>query len=456
MSNIMPLTQWMNMTHGGYLSVRSSELKALDDALARYHRTNAPKDKQALILALTTWMEAQKAKGANWKTSVRNKNRAVDILWSQLTGIGQKSTEFSDEELEALIAIRDESRLIVKTLFRDKRVIWKKDFTDKLATEKWGVRLGVPGALRDLNTVSGGALVSGAQAVGSISIGLEGHGRISSMLRSIIPDDVYDEVMAEILHIMPNFMEELVASMLPVLGPVKAGTVAVFSTAKALYNQWQMEWGRHYMAGSLMDGAPADAMNAVIRILQREQNKNAFEASTSVAEFAGKLAGTLADGGTATNAAIGLAAGLTRLLNIVRIVVRDVREKRAANRLMREERLDSKVFDVCPIIGAYMIVCAPASVLCNTVFDSTFGQRGWQDQVENAVRRFHIPMKETAMGVINKHRFHIPQLNDYAGIMATSSKKLAKMRASMGKTTMEAMGWYDESRGRSHAVVSRP
>ena len=146
------------------------------------------------------------------------------------------------------------------------------------------------------------------------------------------------------------------------------------------------------------------ALDALARFLERERNQDAYAMSVSLAEFGSKLAATLADGGTASNAAIGLTANLLKLMNIVRIVVRDVREKNAANQAMMT-RVDAGIFDICPVVGAYLICCAPTSVLVNTLFDSRFGEPGWQDHVEIAVRRHLAPRQEQARRVVCAHRF---------------------------------------------------
>ena len=41
MSEIMSHQQWMQLTHGGYTSIRSKQLKVIDDALARNHKTKS-------------------------------------------------------------------------------------------------------------------------------------------------------------------------------------------------------------------------------------------------------------------------------------------------------------------------------------------------------------------------------------------------------------------------------
>lgn len=416
--SIMPYTQWMSMTHGGYTSVRSNELKRVDQALAAYHQSPIADKKKALLRALTEWMEAQTAKGSNWKTSVRNRNRAVDTLWSQLTGIGQKPTHLSEAELDGLLLVRDESHHIVNTLFQNKEICWKSNIAKALASENWGVQLGVPGVVLNSKTLADGS----PEARGTA------RQQAKELFDGLVPSEIRSEVHVVLRTVMPDFFENLAVSMVPLLGVITAGGGAVFNGVSALYRQWTMEWTRYYTAGALADGAPLEAMQAMYRCLERERNADAFSASVATGEFIGKLAGMLADGGTATTAAAGLTAGLLKLLNILRIIVRDVLEKRAVNAMLRKGGIDKTIFLTCPLAGAYMVLCSPTSVLANVVFDTTFGQTGWQDQVENAIRRFHAPLKEVARQVVTEHRFHIPALDNYPGIAVVNERQLAMMR----------------------------
>jgi hypothetical protein len=442
MSDVMTHPQWMHLTHGGYTTTRSSELKVVDAALAKYQKTKSQADKDAVLAALIRWMQS---KGAGWKTSVRNKNQAVEILYGQLTGIG--GVRLTGIEMVGLSHLRDESRAIVQDLFFGKSLVWRNNFASKLANNKWGFRANVASGLRNLNTVTGGALAGGAAAVagGARHVGNQvrgpgsGDSLAADLIRSVVPPDIMADVMLELPKVIPDFMRELAASLTPLVGLITTAGGAVWSAKNALRGQWRLEWARYHITGSLTSAEPAAALIALTKTLERERNAEIFSASVGIAEFGGKLAGLLVDAGTATNAAVSLAANIVKLLNIVRVIVRDVVERNGANKQMKT-RVEASIFDVCPVVGAYLICCAPTSVMVNTIFEGRFGQHGWQSEVENAVKRHLEPLKEQAQRVVHEHRFWIPQLQSYPGILKRNEDKLKEMLARKGKSNMEGFG----------------
>jgi len=240
-------------------------------------------------------------------------------------------------------------------------------------------------------------------------------------------------------RVMPDFMKELVASMVPFAGVAVTGATAVYNGIRTMDSQYDLYKTRMHQSRSLSTDEPAAAINALIRILERERNYNGLSASVSATAFAGKLAGVLADGGTATNAAIGLAANVVKLTNIIRVIVRDVLEKREANRRMQGMRVDSEIFDVCPLVGAYLILCVPTSVMVNTVFDR-LGEHGWRGDVERTVQRHIVPLQDQARRVVQENRFEIVALKNYPGMVARNEKKLKEMEERKGKTGMVGFG----------------
>ena len=418
MSEIMSHAQWMSLTNGGAMSVRSTLLKAVDTALQQYHLSKSDADKQALSGALLKWMQS---KGNAWRSSVRNRHRAVEALYAELAGL---SPAMSGIERVGLSALRDESRAIVVDLFAGKRLEWRPGVRGQLGQQKWGT---------SFNTL--GLAGNATQVAGAIQGAVGGTGLARDLFDSVVPPEVAAEVGAELASILPDFMGELAASLTPFVGVIFSGGAAAWNAKNALRGQWRLESARQHISGSLASAEPAAALEALTRFLERERNQDVYAMSVSLAEFGSKLAATLADGGTASNAAIGLTANLLKLMNILRIVVRDVQEKNAANRAMLT-RVDAGIFDICPVVGAYLICCAPTSVMVNTIFDSRFGEPGWQDQVEIAVKRHLGPLQEQARRVVHAHRFWIPALANHQGMLEVNQQKLAAMLARKDKSGM--------------------
>jgi hypothetical protein len=425
MSEIMSHREWMNITSGGIASVRSSELKAVDAALAKYDSARIEPNKQALLAALMKWMQS---KGNAWKTSVRNRHQGVEILYAQLTGVGK--VKITGKEMVGLSHVRDEGRAIINDLFRGKQLRWRSDFGQKLADEKWGVRVNVPSAVRSIKELA-------PKPTGAPSTAAK---LADDLYKDLVPPEILGDVTTAINGILPQFMQDLAASLTPFVGVIASGGGAVWSTTKAIRGKWRLEWSQHHAAHSLAGMEPAAAFGALSRILDRELNNEIFGASVSLADFGGKLAGVLADGGTATNAAVGLATAVVKLMNIIRIIVRDVVERNEANRRMAGGLVDRSIFGAAPIVGAYMICCVPASVLASAIFEDAFGQPGWQSRVEHAVATHHGPLKEQARRVVQAHRFWIPELQNSQGFLEVNKKKLEAMLERKGKSGMEGFG----------------
>ena len=143
--------------------------------------------------------------------------------------------------------------------------------------------------------------------------------------------------------------------------------------------------------------------------------------------FGTKMAALAAGDPAVANAAAGVGAALLKLTNIIRIIVRDCEEQEKANDLMRTGTVDIKVFEVCPIIGAYYVALAPHSALIN-ILASEWGEFGWMDDTEILVKKHIRPLQEQAVRVIRGHRFVIPQLQKHAALTKVNKKALERMK----------------------------
>src|SRR5207253_7421559 len=74
LATVMNHAQWMKLTYGGLTSIRSAQLKQVDNTLAAYHKSQSPANLDALQKSLVGWMQKE---GPKWKVSVRNKFGAV-------------------------------------------------------------------------------------------------------------------------------------------------------------------------------------------------------------------------------------------------------------------------------------------------------------------------------------------------------------------------------------------
>ncbi len=420
MAEPMSLETWLKLTDAGTFAIRDGKLKAIDSALGQYQKSKSAADMERLRSALMAWIMD---KGTAWQRDPRNKYSAFSDLYAQVMGtLPQKS----GAGMVALSHVQDEERAMIDTLFRGKKLVWRDGFFAKLANQKWGVTLNTPSAAHSTyQLATSGSTSSASQTADKI-------------IDAIVPGAIRSEVMTEAAKVIPEFMKELVAAVTPFLGVITAAGSTVWNVKGAIQNEYRKEKTEQHLANSLSVQTPEQAIRAMIRIIERDRNADVFSASVSFGEFVGKLAGTLADGGTATNAAIGLAAGLAKLGNILRIIVRDVLEKNDANEMMMKGPTP-KAFETCPILGAYYVCCVPTSVLVNQIFERWW-QGGWQGDVEHSVTNHVEPMREQARRLIGSSRFVIRELLHYPGVLTPNKKALEEMASRVGKTGMEGRG----------------
>jgi len=426
MSDIMSHARWMKYTYGGVTSIRSSQLKAIDAALGRYHGAPTQENLDKLRTAIVGWMQKE---GPNWKSSVRNRYHAVDDLHKQSMGIPVPPREAS--EIIGFSYVRAESRTIVDDLFRGATMDWKPGILPKLADNKFGLSLNAADAAKNAASLKPSSAGVAAKATEMAQKAFD----------TLVPYTVAGEVGLALARVMPHFMKELVASMVPFAAIPTTGAVAVYNGIQTIYREYLIDDVRTHQARSLSADEPAAAIQALIRMLERERNYYAYSASVSLAAFVGQLTGVLVDGGTVSTAAVGLASNVAKLANIIRIIVEDVKEKSAANKKMHSMQVTGEIFNTCPLVGAYLILCVPTSVMLNTVFDRIAEhEHGWRGDVERTVQRHLIPLQNAARRVVQEHRFFIPALTNYPGMFVRNEQKLEEMEKRKGKTGMEGRG----------------
>ncbi|WP_425618691.1 hypothetical protein NA78x_002403 [Anatilimnocola sp. NA78] len=433
----MPITishyQWMKETDKGIFSIRSSELKAIDEALLWYAKHTNQRNLNALRAAMEEWIHKE---GSNWRTSGRNKTGFVEKLYTELMEVpGRKS----GEDMVAVSALRDESRVFTTDLFAGKQLDWRPGILAKLKVSRFTAFKNTASVTNDLNGVTHGGIRNGIAGLAPRSGASPGAGA-DFFVKSMVPAEYLLDVTTALASHLPTFMKELGVAMTPYLGVVAAGGGALLDACKLGRDTYRSYNTRKHMERSLAVDAPQKAMQGIINIIEKEAMINGMKMSLGMGEFTMKLAGVAADFGTATTAAIGLGASLAKFGIFLGDLVNDVMERRKANEMMRAGgNLDSQLFVESPILGAYLVCCAPTSVLTNTVFDRFFVQ-GWRGEVERAVKQHHEPIKEQARRLIQEHRFWIPALQNYPGILTVNKKKLKEMEARKGKPGTEGFG----------------
>ena len=450
-NKLMSYEEWMKLTYGGPTSRRSSNLKKVDAALKQYHEKPF-KDIKPVRQALNVWI---KAKGNNWKASIRNKLNAVDTLFKQVNG----EAGAGEMDQQALTILKNETQTTLKLLFNGAQVTWKNEFKGKLnsnlvkpnhkdfapkvlgrqiktsaATNKFGLLLNSASATNNIHTLATGKTIPQVikKSAGDNLSGFSDNigGFIDKIISIEVPDELKAEVIKAANELVSNWRVEITANIMPYSGIIIAGGSAIYNAINAARKQYDIHKINVHKERCLAGLSATQAIDAMITIFERERNADLFSASVSTMEFGGKLAGILIDAGTATNAAIGLSANVCKLSNIFRIICRDVKEKNAANKLLKEE-FTLEVFETCPLVGCYLICCAPTSVMMS-LFIERFGQAGWMDLVQRNSGKHLEPLREKARKVIKDHRFEIASLANFHGLVEINQNKVEAMRNKKG------------------------
>jgi hypothetical protein len=404
--------EWMKLTDGGKTSIRSPRLRALDSALEQYHLHPDQAHFIAIHKAMSAWIEAT----PDWKASVRNAHHAVETLRLQLKGQAAGGVASG----AGLSAMKDEAHQVMLHIFRGAQITWKNEFAGKLsmaladplsgdfvaklavrqyktsaANNKWGTALNSAGVGIGSSSLHSMRTGGGSGGIGDL---------VSKLVSQVVPSGAQREVLGAVQSLVPTFQTQFAAAVVPLGGILIAAGATFWNTGSAAVKQYGIVQTRMHRDRSLAGVEAKHAIAAMIRILERERNADIYAASVSVAELGGKIAGLAIDGGMASNTAIGLASNVAKLLNIVRIVHRDVSEKNAANKVLVSGRVGVQIFEVCPLLGAYLVCCLPTSALMALILDR-FGEAGWMDAAERTASHHLDPLREKARTVIKEHRF---------------------------------------------------
>src|SRR5690606_19632587 len=89
------------------------------------------------------------------------------------------------------------------------------------------------------------------------------------------------------------------------------------------------------------------------------------------------------------------------------------------------ETLDATVFQVCPLLGCYLLTCADLSTIINLDVQE-IGQKGWMDKVEKLRNQKIQPVLIQASRLIVAHRFVLDGIDGQTaeGIQLISKGKI--------------------------------
>lgn len=401
MPKIIGHQYWLQLTNAGALSIRSMALRAVDNALERYHQQPTASN----LTALKTAFAGYTASDTQWIKSPRNRYRALEILQHDLNGTA--TLQLTPAERVAWKLIYDESQALLQRTFQGKSLEWRAGLSAKLGKQKNG-------------------LIDNTYELTKNSLAVAKEHPLDmakKLFDEIVPPEIRVVVAQALQLILPKFMQDLAASITPFVGIGVSAFNLVMAVGEAVSADIKLTQSRQHAQQAFCTNEPALATQALLRILDRECTASKFALALNVSSFTAKLATAAADGGTVGNAAIGVATSVISLINILRVITIDCLERNAANLHMSRLRITPEIFDACPIIGAYMICCVPASALMNALFEEQ-AVVGWTGKAEYAWKNHWTPLRETARGLIKEHRFVIKALENHPGVISANIEAL--------------------------------
>jgi len=415
---LMTYEQWMKRTHS-LIKSRSDSLKVIDEAIRR-------RDETATKKALINWIDEQNKKHQDSHRSVRNGDHAVEELYKQLNILGA-GVSYSNigEEMDDKLAkahIRREQRLAAAKMFDGKTLRFKDSF--------WGIS-------RKKCAEGRSKILNAAKNVGKSTVGVGGNiasvgstaytigSDLKTIIQTIMGTLAPATQSALVEHVFGEGVAQFVANVTPCLGVVSSGAKAIKDWVGVAYNVHQAtEMESRY--GDVRMGDPSAALASIVAIIDRQIKKQTADAVIHTTAFTAKGAAAIADGGTATNAVLGVVETIAILLNTLVDLVIDAKQVDTGNALILGKQFDLTMFSKCPILGCYYVAVQDHSTIMDFDF-ANMGKANWQQEAQRL--RYAIkPVIQQAGTLINASRVEIMGMEAAKGVYQRSLLDVIKLK----------------------------
>jgi hypothetical protein len=415
---LMTYERWIKRTHS-LVKSRSDSLKLIDEAIKRRDEAGAKK-------ASINWIDEQNKKHQDWHRSVRNGDGAVEELYKQLNVLGsavpyRNITEEMDDKL-AKVHIRREQRLAAAKMF-DARTLRFKDSFWGISRQKCAQgRSKILNATKNVGKTTFG-LGGNVASVGSSAYGIASD--LETTIKGIMGTLAPETQSALVEHVFGEGVAQFALHVAPFIGVFSSGAKAIkdwVGVAHGFYKATEME-SRY---GDVRMGDPAAALAAIVAIIDREIKKQTADAVIHTTAFSAKAIAAAADGGTATNAALGAVESIALLLNILADLVIDARHVDEGNALIRAKQFDLTMFTKCPLLGCYYVAVQDDSTIMDFDFEN-MGKANWQQEalrLKYAIK----PVIQQAGVLIDKSRVEIKGMSEAKGVYQRTLWNVIKLK----------------------------
>lgn len=406
--------QWLEWTEVKY-KIRSMALRKLDSAIGDYEKSASRANELAIRNAFMAW---KREKGPDWAKNERNRY-PYDAI-TNLDATLRRDLGLSEQEKQAIEFWKAKRAESIQRVFQNASITLR-NFNGPMAL------LQCKRELAGTLSATGGAVQGGLQAAANAALGgqiAEIRAALSSMFGVQITDVTQ---LAHTLISEPGLsgmieMADHVASLLPLISVIAGGVKTLGYAAKAVYAAYaQVSFSTHDSA--FESGNPAAAFDAVQKLLARETANAAAKAGIEAVSFAANTALHAAKGVgsllTPTVAAAKATANAVRVITHFAVGCRETLLAREA--LKHPEKLDLRIFDQCPLLGAYMLVGSDTSELVALLFEE-FGQIGWREDVEALVKDHIGPALDRCQALIQSSPFIVTNIPAHRQITGNYTK----------------------------------
>lgn len=380
---------------------RSSQLKAVDDAIQQYERARNDNSLFKIKNALEDW---KRFKGPNWKTSERNRGGAITRLDQELAKVADYRTyqltanRFTIQELQALAYVAQQRRAVIANVFKGKEVTFRnspkavkeavKDAAEQVKTKCADAKNFLQG--------KGKSLQSPADLAKK---------KLEEMTKAMFCVDTL-ESLGSVSGLVIDIIGKCGVSVAPVVGHIKDGYdlfTGWAKAAKSLHEQYTIS-NCHYIIDT---GAPAAAFQGVKTCLVNQTKNETASASIATTSFALKTGLAFVDGGAISGPVVGAANAVASLSLQLYWLATEWKATRAINQALAAGNLDVTLFRTYPLMGCYLMTSATFSDLIPI---DCFGTPGWMDYVENLKKKNFDGIYDAATGLIDSSPWEIKGL----------------------------------------------
>ncbi|HUA58089.1 MAG TPA: hypothetical protein VML19_05000 [Verrucomicrobiae bacterium] len=410
-------TDWLSWTERKH-KIRSMALRKVDDAIGAYGKSPGRQAELDIRKAFMAW---KREKGPDWAKSERN--QAPHFAITALDEALRKDLGMGPEELAALQVWKDERTKNIQRVFENATITLR--LFNGLASVRQA-KQDLEKAVRESKQAAGSAARGTAEMLAQKALGeqiAEVREALSDMFGVVITDVLQfgQTVLADTGLQGMLAVADQVANMLPLISVIAGGVKTLAAAGMAVkkgYDQWS--FSRH--EGAFESGNAAAAFDAVKTLLARETANQTAKAGIEATAFAANTALHAAKGvGAVLAPAVGAAKACANAARVITKFAIECRETLIARKeLKNPDQLDLRVFNRCPLLGAYMLIGSDTSDLVALLFEE-FGQDGWMDDVESLMKKHIKPALDQCESLIQSSPFIVTGVPAHRKITGTST-----------------------------------